>query len=295
LFNIHPKHGSNIYSDSDGETEEDQSADDDDDDDENYRITDDDSDYEDEDRMDYKDEEIHNASVNEAFEDYDERKEDKEEDEIDSNENDDYEGQDEGGYNNPREVSDQQKTETTPDTTKERFDALSFEKEDHELDVESAKFDESKIKEKSEKVTEQTRKQLDNKFLKDLGKPSRSKGFSPKQEEHSPYSFAGHRLSRSKPFRSFKEYMEKTHDNVKVVSNSKAAEENQALETFDTGEYRGQKVAKNSPPSDPSKYNTDGTIEEDIVEGIPKKIKTAIKKLPQIADRAVHKVKNIII
>lgn len=175
------------------------------------------------------------------------------------------------------------------------YDPLTLEKEDHVLDSESAKFDESKIKERAEKLVEQKKKLLDNKFLKELETPVKSKGYSSKQEEHSPFNYVGHRISHSKPFRSFKEYLEKSQNKVKVISNSLKSDDQEEDESFDTGDITSQKVAKNSPPTDPSRYNTDGTIEKDIVKGIPKKIKRKIKRLPNDVSEKLKKIKNKII
>lgn len=220
---------------------------------------------------------------------------DEEEYEAEDDEEEDYEAENDEEEESDNDDDFEQNSDQVASKDDLNYDPLTLEKEDHVLDSESAKFDESKIKERAEKLVEQKKKLLDNKFLKELETPVKSKGYSSKQEEHSPFNYVGHRISHSKPFRSFKEYLEKSQNKVKVISNSLKSDDQDEDESFDTGDITSQKVAKNSPPTDPSRYNTDGTIEEDIVKGIPKKIKRKIKRLPNDVSEKAKKIKNKII
>ncbi len=279
FINIRPKEeASNIYLDSPDATDQSTEG-------EEYESME-----EQEDENYEKDEaEVADSDFEPHDEDFDEGNEEEYSDE------EEYEAEDDEEEESDNDDDFEQNSDQVASKDDLNYDPLTLEKEDHVLDSESAKFDESKIKERAEKLVEQKKKLLDNKFLKELETPVKSKGYSSKQEEHSPFNYVGHRISHSKPFRSFKEYLEKSQNKVKVISNSLKSDDQEEDESFDTGDITSQKVAKNSPPTDPSRYNTDGTIEEDIVKGIPKKIKRKIKRLPNDVSEKIKKIKNKII
>lgn len=289
FINIHPHQGSNIYDDKDTtenqitEPEKPESLQNLD----NWDVSADDDD--DESRNEYYDEHLEHREPNSVeFEaDYDTYYSsepsphgDDEDDDIYDAEGDDH-------------------TDTSSDGNMSlgniNFDPLVLEKEDDDLNSESAKFDDSQIREKSEKAVEKRKKLLDNKFLKDLETSVNKKVFLTKQEDHSPYSYIGHRISHSAPFRSFKEYLERSQVKAKVISTSLKNTDSEMSENFDGSgatDMKSQKIAENSPPTVPSKYNTDGSFSEDVVKEIRKRIKRKIKRLPNDAPEGLKKIKN---
>ncbi|CCH46339.1 Midasin [Wickerhamomyces ciferrii] len=181
----------------------------------------------------------------------------------------------------------------------DNVDITYLEKENPEVEEDVAKFADVELREKSEALIKQRQKSIDSKFLKGLTDTpiNTLKNFNTKQEQHSPYTFTGNRLSHHKPFRSFKEYLEQNEKNVKVVSSSTSHEDGVSDDgsSGDESEIFDQRISKNAPPSRPGRYNNEGTIEEDIVKGIPKKIKSQVLRLPHNAKAVASKIKNKII
>lgn len=270
FINIHPKQGSNVYTD--------------------------DNHDQDDDSMEFErsDEEI-------IEEDLEQSEWDNTEDEYfdESYEEEDDDDDDDGGdYGNYGDYGSEDKDSMIENedshVTETHIDPLSLEKEDHDLDQQSAKFDESEIRENSERLVAHNKKVLDNKFLKDLETPVKVQGFSSKQEEHSPYSYVGHKLSHMKPFRSFKEYLDKSQSQVKVVSTASKGKSNSTDPIFDAGDVTSQRVARNSPPTDPSRFNTEDDDPPDK-RSIKKKVLHKAVSVALETKQKVKDVKNIII
>lgn len=267
FINIHLKHGSNIYTGDLNDTNDEEAID--------Y-----DSDGFDEDGYDEEDSE----------------------DEFDDDGRDSYDNADYVSYHEEEDYDQLDEFDSEDDGNEDQYsshderhiDPLSLEKEDHDLDQETAKFDESEIREKSEKLVAHNKKVLDNKFLKDLETPVKPQGFSSKQEEHSPYSYVGHKLSHMKPFRSFKEYLDKSQNHVKVTSTASKSKENNTESVFDEGDVTSQRVARNSPPTDPSRFNTEDDDPPDK-RSIKKKVLHKTVGVVLEAKEKAKEVKNIII
>ncbi|KAH3686336.1 hypothetical protein WICPIJ_002698 [Wickerhamomyces pijperi] len=172
-------------------------------------------------------------------------------------------------------------------------------------------------------------KVMDSKFLEDLpherekislnrdADPAKVSNSNSRQEEHSPYNFSGKKSFRSTPLRTFREKLDNSNRSVKVISISDASASSQDLtiagveDEATAGEEEEaaqvQRIAGNSPPTNPRKDNSayDGTMSKKEklakIKQIPKTkilmlpqiLKAALWKLVSPAQKAIHKTKKL--